>query len=107
MAVHLTRIYTKTGDDGTTALGDPDMPIVTALHGFSDADLESDATPEALVDAGYDDPAAGRGAATASGEVARGRRPGGDLAGVACGLQGVDAFGPVRRPSGSATFSWG
>ena len=22
MAVHLTRIYTKTGDDGTTALGD-------------------------------------------------------------------------------------
>ncbi|MCU1394937.1 MAG: rplY [Ilumatobacteraceae bacterium] len=32
---------------GVTALGDPEMAIVTALHGFSDADLESDATPEA------------------------------------------------------------
>lgn len=35
---------------GVTALGDPEMAIVTALHGFSDADLESDATPEVVVD---------------------------------------------------------
>ncbi|MCU1399730.1 MAG: rplY [Acidimicrobiales bacterium] len=32
---------------GVTALGDPDMAIVTAIHGISDAELESDATPEA------------------------------------------------------------
>lgn len=32
---------------GVTALGDPEMAIVTALHGFSAADLESDAVPEA------------------------------------------------------------
>ena len=32
--------------EGVTALGDPEMAIVTALHGFSDADLESDATPD-------------------------------------------------------------
>ena len=32
---------------GVTALGDPEMAIVTALHGFSDAELTSDAAPEA------------------------------------------------------------
>ena len=32
---------------GVTALGDPEMAIVSALHGFSDADLESDAAPAA------------------------------------------------------------
>lgn len=30
---------------GVTALGDPDLAIVSALHGFSDAELESDAAP--------------------------------------------------------------
>ena len=34
--------------EGVTALGDPEMAIVTALHGSSEADLESDATPEAV-----------------------------------------------------------
>lgn len=33
--------------EGVTALGDPEMAIVTALHGFSEAELESDAVPEA------------------------------------------------------------
>jgi large subunit ribosomal protein L25 len=48
---------------GVTALGDPEMAIVTALHGFSDADLESDATPvetegDAAADEGDAAPAA-------------------------------------------------
>ncbi|MCU1368322.1 MAG: rplY [Ilumatobacteraceae bacterium] len=43
---------------GVTALGDPDMAIVTALHGFTDAELESDATPEAAEGDG-DESAAG------------------------------------------------
>ena len=30
---------------GVTALGDPDLVIVTAIHGISEADLESDAAP--------------------------------------------------------------
>jgi large subunit ribosomal protein L25 len=30
---------------GVTSLGDPEMAIVTALHGFSEAELESDAVP--------------------------------------------------------------
>lgn len=48
---------------GVTSLGDPEMAIVTALHGISDADLESDALPEstegdeAAADAGGDDSA--------------------------------------------------
>ena len=41
---------------GVVALGEPDLAIVTALHGFSDAELESDAAPEA---AEGDDAAAG------------------------------------------------
>jgi large subunit ribosomal protein L25 len=42
---------------GVTALGDPEMAVVTALHGFSESDLESDATPD--VEAGDDEAAAG------------------------------------------------
>ena len=32
MAVHLTRIYTKTGDDGTTALGDLSRTAKTGVR---------------------------------------------------------------------------
>ncbi len=40
MAVHLTRIYTKTGDDGTTALGDMSRVRKTAprLTAYADVD---------------------------------------------------------------------
>jgi cob(I)alamin adenosyltransferase len=40
MAVHLTRIYTKTGDDGTTALGDMSRTRKTGvrLSAFADVD---------------------------------------------------------------------
>jgi cob(I)alamin adenosyltransferase len=40
MAVHLTRIYTKTGDDGTTALGDMSRTAKTGvrLGAFADVD---------------------------------------------------------------------
>jgi cob(I)alamin adenosyltransferase len=40
MAVHLTRIYTKTGDDGTTALGDMSRVPKTAprIAAFADVD---------------------------------------------------------------------
>src|ERR671920_442256 len=40
MAVHLTRIYTKTGDDGTTALGDLSRTPKTGvrLGAFADVD---------------------------------------------------------------------
>ncbi len=40
MAVHLTRIYTKTGDDGTTALGDLSRTPKTGvrLSAFADVD---------------------------------------------------------------------
>ena len=40
MAVHLTRIYTRTGDDGTTALGDMSRTAKTAvrLAAFADVD---------------------------------------------------------------------
>lgn len=46
---------------GVTALGDPEMAVVTALHGFSESDLESDATPD--VEVGEGDAAAGDAAA--------------------------------------------
>ena len=46
---------------GVTALGDPEMAVVTALHGFSESDLESDATPD--VEVGDGDAAAGDTAA--------------------------------------------
>src|ERR1700709_1878605 len=38
MAVHLTRIYTKTGDDGTTALGDMSRVPKTDPRGGAYAD---------------------------------------------------------------------
>ena len=40
MAIHLTRIYTKTGDDGTTALGDMSRTSKTdpRLEAFADVD---------------------------------------------------------------------
>ena len=40
MAVHLTRIYTKTGDDGTTALGDMSRVRKTGarLQAYADVD---------------------------------------------------------------------
>ena len=40
MAVHLTRIYTKTGDDGTTALGDMSRVPKTSprIAAFADVD---------------------------------------------------------------------
>jgi len=43
----IIRLESLVMPDGVTALGDPEMAIVTALHGFSDAELESDATPDA------------------------------------------------------------
>ena len=39
------RLAELTMPSGVTSLGDPEMAIVTALHGFSDAELESDAAP--------------------------------------------------------------
>jgi large subunit ribosomal protein L25 len=35
---------------GVTSLGDPDLVIVTAIHGISEAELESDAVPTVEVD---------------------------------------------------------
>jgi cob(I)alamin adenosyltransferase len=46
MAVHLTRIYTKTGDDGTTALGD--MSRVPKTHPRVGAYADCDETNSAL-----------------------------------------------------------
>ncbi len=40
MAVHLTRIYTKTGDDGTTALGDMSRVSKTSLRLAAYADVD-------------------------------------------------------------------
>ena len=40
MAVHLTRIYTKTGDDGTTALGDMSRVRKTSVRVAAYADRE-------------------------------------------------------------------
>jgi len=40
MAVHLTRIYTKTGDDGTTALGDMSRVAKTDLRLAAFADVD-------------------------------------------------------------------
>jgi large subunit ribosomal protein L25 len=49
--------------EGVRALGDPEMAIVTALHGFSDAELESDATPDVEGEAAEGDAADGDAAA--------------------------------------------
>jgi len=59
--------------EGVTALGDPEMAIVTALHGFTEADLESDAVPV------VEDEEAVEGEA-ADGEAADGEAAGGDAA---------------------------
>ncbi|MGZ6826260.1 MAG: ATP:cob(I)alamin adenosyltransferase, partial [Mycobacteriales bacterium] len=40
MAVHLTRIYTKTGDDGTTALGDMSRTRKTSARLAAYADVD-------------------------------------------------------------------
>jgi len=40
MAVHLTRIYTKTGDDGTTALGDMSRTAKTGVRLAAYADVD-------------------------------------------------------------------
>ena len=40
MAVHLTRIYTRTGDDGTTALGDASRAAKTDLRLAAYADVD-------------------------------------------------------------------
>jgi cob(I)alamin adenosyltransferase len=51
MAVHLTRIYTKTGDDGTTALGDMSRVPKTAprIAAFADVDEANAAVGTAIV----------------------------------------------------------
>ena len=50
MAVHLTRIYTKTGDDGTTALGDMSRVSKTdpRLQAYADVDEANSALGVAL-----------------------------------------------------------
>lgn len=50
MAVHLTRIYTKTGDDGTTALGDMSRVPKTAprIAAFADVDEANAAVGAAI-----------------------------------------------------------
>src|SRR2546428_246781 len=50
MAVHLTRIYTKTGDDGTTALGDMSRARKTdpRLAAYADVDEANSAIGVAL-----------------------------------------------------------
>ena len=40
MAVHLTRIYTKTGDDGTTSLGDMSRTAKTGVRLSAYADVD-------------------------------------------------------------------
>lgn len=51
MAVHLTRIYTRTGDDGTTALGDMSRVAKTAprIAAYADVDETNAAVGLALV----------------------------------------------------------
>jgi len=50
MAVHLTRIYTRTGDDGTTALGDMSRVRKTdpRLHAYADVDEANSAIGVAI-----------------------------------------------------------
>src|SRR5918995_1451967 len=50
MSVHLTRIYTKTGDDGTTALGDMSRVAKTdpRLVAYADVDESNSAIGVAL-----------------------------------------------------------
>jgi len=57
MAVHLTRIYTKTGDDGTTALGDMSRVRKTdpRLTAYADVDEANSAIGVALALGGLTD----------------------------------------------------
>jgi cob(I)alamin adenosyltransferase len=57
MAVHLTRIYTKTGDDGTTALGDMSRVRKTdpRLTAYADVDEANSALGVALALGGLPD----------------------------------------------------
>ena len=61
MAVHLTRIYTKTGDDGTTALGDMSRVAKTdpRIAAFADVDETNAAVGVALALGGLPDDVAG------------------------------------------------
>src|SRR6266571_3408539 len=57
MSVHLTRIYTKTGDDGTTALGDMTRARKTdpRLTAYADVDEANSAIGVALALGGLPD----------------------------------------------------
>jgi cob(I)alamin adenosyltransferase len=57
MAVHLTRIYTKTGDDGTTALGDMSRVRKTdpRLTAYADVDETNSSIGVALAVGGLDE----------------------------------------------------
>ncbi|MDT3445253.1 MULTISPECIES: cob(I)yrinic acid a,c-diamide adenosyltransferase [unclassified Pseudofrankia] len=57
MAVHLTRIYTRTGDDGTTALGDMSRTVKTdpRLGAYADTDETNAAIGVALALGGVSD----------------------------------------------------
>jgi cob(I)alamin adenosyltransferase len=57
MAVHLTRIYTRTGDDGTTALGDFSRVAKTdvRLAAYADTDEANAALGVAVTVGGLDD----------------------------------------------------
>ncbi len=57
MSVHLTRIYTKTGDDGTTALGDMSRVAKTDLRlsAFADVDEANSSIGVALAMGGLPD----------------------------------------------------
>ncbi|MDQ6873946.1 MAG: cob(I)yrinic acid a,c-diamide adenosyltransferase [Actinomycetota bacterium] len=61
MAVHLTRIYTRTGDDGTTALGDMSRVAKTAarIAAFADVDEANAAVGVALALGNLPDEVAG------------------------------------------------
>jgi cob(I)alamin adenosyltransferase len=60
MAVHLTRIYTKTGDDGTTGLGDMSRTAKTSARvaAFADCDETNSAIGVALALGGLAEPVA-------------------------------------------------
>ena len=77
MSVHLTRIYTKTGDDGTTALGDMSRVRKTdpRLVAYADVDEANSAIGVALALGGL--PADDRRAARHGAErpLRRRRRP--------------------------------
>jgi len=57
MAIHLTRIYTRTGDDGTTALGDMSRvpKTVPRLAAYADVDEANSAVGVALALGGLDE----------------------------------------------------